>query len=284
MINNSDNEIYRKKIDTLIQNFALMRKVLVSFSGGVDSSLVASIAYRALGMNAIAVTVDSPLLPLGEKNSAKRIASEIGLEHVILKLNELNIPDFVDNPPNRCYLCKKYRYEKIREKAREYNTEYVVDGTSASDLYEYRPGLKAAEDLHILSPLLDEGISKLEARIMSNLLGLSTASKPASPCLATRFPYGHRLAIEKLRRVDRAEKLLFNLIGAVEFRVRDHDSLARIELDTDGIAAFSDPTFRRQITQGLKSLGFHFVTLDLEGYRSGCFDESFLSETEKYDS
>ena len=251
---------------------------MVAFSGGVDSSLVASIAYRALGTNAIAVTVDSPLLPSGEKTNIKSIARDIGLEHVIFKLNELNIPDFHDNPPNRCYLCKKYRYEKIREKALKYKAEYVLDGTSASDLEEYRPGLKAAEELHIVSPLLDAGISKSEARIMSNLLGLSTASKPASPCLATRFPYGHRLTVEKLRRVDRAEKLLFNLIGAYDFRLRDHDSLARIEVATDYIDAFTDPMLRQQITQGLKSLGFSFVTLDLEGYRSGCFDESFLPE------
>jgi uncharacterized protein len=233
---------------------------------------VATLAGNALGENALAVTVDSPLIPEGDLAHAKLIAADIGIEHLIIKLNELNIPGFCNNPRNRCYLCKKFRYEQMQVQSTKYEINAIADGTTTSDLGEYRPGLKASEELGVYSPLLEAGVSKAEVYKISEILGLSTASRAPNSCLATRIPYDHSLDIEKLKRIDRAEKLVYSLSGVRVLRVRDHENLARIEISQDNLNLFRDHVLLEKITQGLKSLGFLFVTIDLEGYRSGCFD------------
>jgi len=279
-LKDADNRLCKDKIDDLVENLRRRHSVAVAFSGGVDSSLVAALAHRALGQKALAITIDSPLMPAGDLDDAKRTAKEIGIGHMILGLNELDIPGFSANPPDRCYLCKRFRFEKLKEKAIEIDFETVADGTNISDLGEYRPGLKAAKELGIYSPLLEAGLSKEDTRMMGDLLGLPTAAKPASPCLATRIPYGQPLELARLERIDRAEGHIRTLTGVKVLRVRDHGNLARIEIGQDEIDLLSDVEMLRQISQGLKRLGYEYVTLDLEGYRSGSFDQTFRDEKE----
>jgi len=242
-LKDADKRLCKDKIDALLENLRRRHSVAVAFSGGVDSSLVAALAHRALGQKALAITVDSPLMRA--------------------------------NPPDRCYLCKRFRFEKLKEKAIEIDFETVADGTNISDLREYRPGLKAAKELGIYSPLLEAGLSKEDTRMMSDLLGLPTAAKPASPCLATRVPYGQPLELARLERIDRAEGHIRTLTGVKVLRVRDHGNLARIEIGQDEMDLLSDVEMLRQISQSLKRLGYEYVTLDLEGYRSGSFDQTF---------
>ena len=276
----ADNRLYRDKIDDLVENLRRRHSVAVAFSGGVDSSLVAALAHRALGQKALAITIDSPLMPSGDLDDAKMTAKDIGIGHTILGLNELDVPGFGANPPDRCYLCKRFRFEKLKEKAIEIDFETVADGTNTSDLGEYRPGLKAAKELVIYSPLLEAGLSKEDTRIMGDLLGLPTAAKPASPCLATRVPYGQPLELAKLERIDRAEGNIRALTGVKVLRVRDHGNLARIEIGQDEIDLLSNVELLHQISQSLKRLGYEYVTLDLEGYRSGSFDQTFHDRRE----
>ena len=276
----ADNRLCKDKIDGLVENLRRRHSVAVAFSGGVDSSLVAALAHRALGQKALAITIDSPLMPSGDLDDAKRTAKEIGIGHMILELNELDIPGFSANPPDRCYLCKRFRFEKLKEKAIEIDFETVADGTNISDLREYRPGLKAAKELGIYSPLLEAGLSKEDTRMMGDLLGLPTAAKPASPCLATRIPYGQPLEPAKLQRIDRAEGHIRTLTGVKVLRVRDHGNLARIEIGRDEMDLLSNVEMLRQISQSLKGFGYEYVTLDLEGYRSGSFDQTFHDKKE----
>ncbi len=269
-----------EKIDELVEGLRQKTSVIVAFSGGADSSLVAALAHRALGPKALAITIDSPLTPSGDLDSAKGTASQIGIEHVVLNLNELDIPGFTTNPPNRCYLCKRSRFEKLREDAIELGFETIADGTNLSDLSEYRPGLKAAQELGIYSPLLEAGLSKEETRMIGSLLRLSTAYRPASPCLATRIPYGHLLEPQKLRRIDRAERFIRDLTGLKLLRVRDHGDLARIEFSQDDKHLLSDPKVLSRIAEALKELGYAFVTLDIEEYRPGRFDDNLRNRNE----
>jgi len=279
-LKDADNRLCKDKIDRLVENLRGRHSVAVAFSGGVDSSLVAALAHRALGQKALAITIDSPLMPSGELDGARRTAKEIGIGHTTLGLNELDIPGFSANPPDRCYLCKRFRFEKLKQKAVEIDFETVADGTNISDLREYRPGLKAAEELGIYSPLLEARLSKEDTRLMGDVLGLPIAAKPASPCLATRIPYGQPLEPAKLQRIDRAEDYIRTLTGVKVLRVRDHGALARIEIGRDEIDLLSNVEMLRQVSQGLKELGYEYVTLDLEGYRSGSFDHTFGDKKE----
>ena len=271
---------HEKKLSALVEKLGQRHGMVVAFSGGVDSSLVAALAHRALGHQALAVTIDSPLIPSGELDDAKRTAGEIGIEHAILRLDELAIPGFATNPIDRCYLCKRFRFETLKEKALEINFEAVADGTTSADLRGYRPGLKAAKELGIYSPLLEEGLSKEDTRILSSLLGLPTADKPPSSCLATRIPYGHSLEPTKLKRIDRAEAFIRALTGAKIVRVRDHGNLARIEIGVLEKELLSDAGILPQISQGLKGLGYEYVTMDLDGYSPGSYDRPLLDKME----
>jgi len=258
-----------EKAAALRDDLADCEGVLVAFSGGVDSAVVAALAHAALGDRAVACTARSETLPAAELDDARRVAEEIGIRHETVAFSELDNPEFVDNGDDRCYHCRTMRLGKMYETARELGIETVCDGTNASDPGEgHRPGLRAVEELSVRSPLLDHGITKAEVRAIADERGLSVADKPAMACLSSRIPTGLDVTEEKLTRIEQAERLL-RTWGFEQFRVRDHDGLARIEVDPDELAAALDPEFARAAREHLSDLGFDHVTLDLHGYRTG---------------
>jgi uncharacterized protein len=257
--------------------------LLVAFSGGVDSSVVAAIAHDALGEDAVACTARSETLPEAELEDAVRVAGEIGIRHEITEFSELDDPNFVLNDGERCYHCRTMRLSRMFETARDLGIETVCDGTNASDPGEgHRPGLRAVAEMNAYSPLLEHDITKEEVREIARHYGLSVADKPSMACLSSRIPTGLEVTEERLTRVEKAERLL-RTWGFQQFRVRDHDGLARIEVGADELAAALDPEFARAATTHLTDLGFDHVTLDLEGYATGSVspaNEAYASEEE----
>jgi len=269
---------WQEKPNRIIENIRRKGSLIVALSGGVDSSVVTALAYKALEQKSLAVTVSSPLVPSSDLGNATKVAGDIGIDHLILRLDELEIPEFSLNPPNRCYLCKKFRFAKLKELAANRGFEAVADGTNLSDLGEFRPGLKAVKELGIYSPLLEAGLSKKETSRIAELLGLPVAGESHNSCLATRVPYGEELAQPKLKRIDDAEKYIKSVIPVKLLRVRDHDEIARLEVGQEEQRFFRTQETSDKITQKLKELGYKFVTLDLEGYRWGSFDEKCLGD------
>jgi uncharacterized protein len=257
------------KADAVRDALAERAGVLVAFSGGVDSSVVAALAHDALGDDAVACTAKSETLPDAELDEARRVADEIGIRHEVVEFSELDNPDFVQNDGDRCYHCRTMRLGRMYDVARDLGIETVCDGTNASDPGEgHRPGLRAVEELEVFSPLLAHGITKAEVREVAESYGLSVADKPAMACLSSRIPTGLEVTEERLTRVERAESLLREW-GFTQFRVRDHDGLARIEVGTEELERALDPDFARAADEHLSDLGFDHVTLDLAGYRTG---------------
>ena len=243
--------------------------VLIAFSGGVDSAVVAALAAEALGDRAVACTAKSETLPAAELGDAKQVASEIGVRHEIVSFSELDSEAFAENDDDRCYHCRSMRLGKMFETARELGIETVCDGTNASDPGEgHRPGLRAVEELNAYSPLLEAGIEKPGVREIAREYGLSVAEKPSMACLSSRIPTGLEVTEERLTRVEKAETLL-RTWGFEQFRVRDHDGLARIEVGADELERALDPAFAAAVRAHLADIGFDHVTLDLEGYRTG---------------
>jgi len=243
--------------------------VLVAFSGGVDSSVVAALAHDALGDDAVACTARSETLPAEELDDARRVAGEIGIRHEVVEFSELDSDAFAANDDRRCYHCRTMRLGRMFDRARELGIEVVCDGTNASDPGEgHRPGLRAVEELDAYSPLLEHGIAKEEVREIADRYGLSVADKPSMACLSSRIPTGLAVTEERLTRIEKAERLL-RTWGFDQFRVRDHDGLARIEVGADELDAALDPAFARTAREHLSELGFDHVTLDLQGYRTG---------------
>jgi uncharacterized protein (TIGR00268 family) len=243
--------------------------VLVAFSGGVDSAVVAALAHESLGDQAVACTAKSETLPAAELDEATRVAEEIGIHHELVEFSELNNPDFVENSGDRCYHCRTMRLGKMYETARELGIETVCDGTNASDPGEgHRPGLQAVEELSVRSPLLEHDITKEEVRAIADDRELSVADKPSMACLSSRIPTGLEVTEAKLTRVEKAEQVL-RTWGFEQFRVRDHDGLARIEVAPEELDAALDAEFVRAARDHLSDLGFDHVTLDLHGYRTG---------------
>jgi len=257
------------KADALRADLAAEDGVLVAFSGGVDSAVVAALAAEALGERAVACTARSETLPAAELEGAKRVADEIGIRHEIVAFSELDNPEFVENDSNRCYHCRTMRLGKMYETAQKLGIETVCDGTNASDPGEgHRPGLRAVDELSVRSPLLDHGITKDEVRAIAADHGLSVAAKPSMACLSSRIPTGLEVTEAKLTRVEKAERLL-RTWGFEQFRVRDHDGLARIEVAPDELDDALDAEFAAAARRHLSDLGFEHITLDLQGYRTG---------------
>lgn len=250
-----------------------MRSLLVAFSGGVDSTFLLKAAVDTLGKQAAAITATSPTYPEREFREACTLASLIGVNHLVVESNELEIPDFAENSVKRCYYCKSELFRISREKARALGFENVADGSNADDLKDYRPGRTAAEELGIRSPLQEAGLTKQEIRVLSKDLGLPTWDKPSFACLSSRFPYGTKITQERLTQVSRGEDLLREL-GFKQFRVRYHDETVRIEVEESSIAMFLDGSLRTRVVEGFKEIGFVYVTIDLQGYRTGSMNEA----------
>ncbi|MEF8812706.1 MAG: ATP-dependent sacrificial sulfur transferase LarE [Halovenus sp.] len=243
--------------------------VLVAFSGGVDSSVVAALAHDALGEDAVACTAKSETLPAEELTDARRVAGEIGIRHDIVEFSELESEAFVENDDERCYHCRSMRLGRMFERAQELGIPVVCDGTNASDPGEgHRPGLQAVEELDARSPLLEHDITKAEVREIADRYGLSVADKPSMACLSSRIPTGLAVTEERLTRIEKAERLL-RTWGFEQFRVRDHDGLARIEVGEEELERALDADFIRAARDHIADLGFDHVTLDLHGYRTG---------------
>jgi pyridinium-3,5-biscarboxylic acid mononucleotide sulfurtransferase len=257
-----------EKLEQLKALFAEMEQALIAYSGGVDSTLVAKIAYDVLGDRALAVTAVSPSLLPEELEDAKIQAATIGIPHQIVQTNEMDNPNYTSNPVNRCYFCKSELHDTLKPLARELGYPYVVDGVNADDLHDYRPGIQAAKERGARSPLAEVGVTKMEVRQLSQQLGLPWWDKPAQPCLSSRFPYGEEITVAKLQRVGRAEIYLRKL-GLKNLRVRSEGDTARIELPPEQIQEFVLTTDLQQVVSAFQEFGFIYVTLDLEGYRSG---------------
>ncbi|MEO1125709.1 MAG: ATP-dependent sacrificial sulfur transferase LarE [Cyanobacteria bacterium J06639_16] len=248
--------------------FADMDRALIAYSGGIDSTLVAKIAHDVLGDRALAVTADSPSLMPEDLEDARVQAAEIGIRHEVVNTDELSNPNYASNPVNRCYFCKSELHDTLKPLALERGYPYVVDGVNADDLRDYRPGIQAAKERRVRSPLAEVGLIKLDVRQLARDLGLPWWDKPAQPCLSSRFPYGEAITAEKLQRVGRAERYLRQL-GLKELRVRSDGDTARIELPPAQIKEFVLTLDLPTLVKQFQDLGFTYVTLDLEGYRSG---------------
>jgi uncharacterized protein len=257
-----------EKLEPLQTLLAEMGQALIAYSGGIDSTLVAKVAYDVLGDRALAITADSPSLMVDDLIEAEDQAIAIGIRHEIVPTHELDNPHYASNPANRCYFCKSELHDTLKPLALGRGYPYVVDGVNADDLHDYRPGIQAAKERGARSPLAEVGITKLEVREISRHLGLPWWDKPAQPCLSSRFPYGEAITAEKLQRVGRCERYLRQL-GWRSLRVRSVGDTARIELPPAEIQAFVQGTDLPALVAAFQSYGFTYVTLDLEGYRSG---------------
>lgn len=266
-----------EKLEQLQALFKEMEQAIIAYSGGVDSTLVAKIAYDVLGDKALAVTAMSPSLLPEELEDAKIQAATIGIRHQVVETHEMDNPNYTSNPINRCYFCKSELHDTLKPLANKLGYPYVIDGVNADDLRDYRPGIQAAKERGARSPLAEVGVSKIEVRQISQHLGLSWWDKPAQPCLSSRFPYGEEITVTKLQRVGRAEIYLRKL-GWDNLRVRSENDTARIELSPEQIQNFIANTDLKLLVSVFQEFGFIYVTLDLEGYRSGKLNQVLSKE------
>ena len=256
------------KLDKMKQYIAGLGSLAVGFSGGVDSSLLIAVAHEVLGDKLIAVTGADASVPEREVNEAKDFCKERGIRHIICKVDPLQEEGYRHNSPDRCYFCKHGIFTEVKKIAEEQGIEYMAEGSNMDDIGDYRPGLRAAAELSVKSPLREAGLTKSEIRLISKALGLPTWSKPAYACLASRFVYGEEITEEKLHMIDKAEQFLIEH-GFFEERVRMHGNLARIEVPPTDIPKIAEDGIREEIYNKFRELGFLFVALDLKGYSMG---------------
>lgn len=262
-----------QKLNDLKEYIKSLGSLVVAYSGGVDSTFLLKVAHDILGDNLVAVTVKSLFNPQREFEEAIKYCKHIGAMHEVIVIDDISdIEGFSDNTVDRCYYCKKEIFKRISEVARKNNIKYIADGSNFDDLNDYRPGLKALKELNIISPLKIIKINKEDIRYYSKTLGLPTWDKPSFACFASRIPYGSVITKEKLETVDKAEQYLFDM-GFKQIRVRHHGSIARIELGENDFDKFLDRKLMKEVSITLKKLGFSYVTLDLEGYRTGSMNE-----------
>lgn len=242
--------------------------LLVAFSGGVDSSLLLALAHETLGEKAVAATAVSEIYPVRERQEAEKFTRQRGVEHIILRSEETSLAAFVSNGSDRCYHCKRYLFEKLVKIATQRGIRHVVHGANVDDLKDYRPGLRAAEEMGIKAPLLNAGLSKKDIRDLSKQMGLPSWDKPAMACLASRIPYGSPVTAEKLKMIDEAEAFLVER-GISQCRVRHHGSVARIEVKSSELRRIVADDLRKDIVRKFRDIGFSYIAVDLEGYVSG---------------
>jgi uncharacterized protein len=261
-----------EKFNRLKEVLKKMERVIIAYSGGVDSTLLLKTASISGLKEILAVTASSESLPPEELSFAREMASSLNIKHRIIVTEELKDKNYSDNPPERCYYCKKELFSRLKDIAKKENFSFILDGTNADDTEDWRPGRRAAMEMGIHSPLLEVGLRKKEIRELSRTLGLPTWNKPATPCLSSRLPYGQKITAEALERVNRAENFI-KRFGLKELRVRDHCEIARIEVIPEEFSILTDETVRTEIVAFFKSLGYKYITLDLQGFRSGSLNE-----------
>lgn len=258
------------KTEQLLSALRECGRVAVAFSAGVDSTVVAKAARLACGDPAVAVTAASPSLAAGELEEARRLAEQIGIRHVVIRTDEFQQPGYQRNAGDRCYYCKTELYSQLAGRADELGVDVIVNGANLDDRGDYRPGMRAADEHQVRSPLIEAGFTKHDVRELARQWDLPVWDKPASPCLSSRIAYGVEVTPERVRRVDEAEQFLRAELALRELRVRlEANDLARIELPLDELPRLADPDVRSRVSERLRSLGFRYVTLDLEGFRSG---------------
>lgn len=255
-------------MNKLVKHLKKYDGIAIAFSGGVDSTLLAKTAYEALGDRAIAITIHASMHAGYEIEEAKELAKEIGIKHIVHEVDAFSIDQFKENGDLRCYYCKMGIFSTIKKIAKEYGIETIADGSNIDDLSDYRPGMKALEELEIVSPLKDCNMTKDDIRAMSKTYGLQTWKKAAFACLATRVPTGDLITEEKLRMIEKAETFLHEN-GFVQYRVRCHETLARIEVSPEERKRFFDEAFMNSVDAAFKEIGFRYVSLDMSGYKKG---------------
>ena len=263
-----DEDIARSKKETLVRNLKELSSLLVAFSGGVDSTFLLAIAHQTLGNNVIAATASSIAHPSSERKEADEFTRQRGIRHIIFESDETSLPEFLSNSPDRCYHCKKSLSKSLIKIAKDRGIRYVAHAINTDDLRDYRPGIKAAKEMGIISPLVAAQLNKDEIRFLSKDMGLFTWDKPSMACLASRIPYGSPITVEKLKMVEEAERFLAEK-GFKQRRVRHHGSIARIEVPPSDIPRITEEGLRKDVVRRFREIGFNHIAVDLEGYRSG---------------